>query len=617
MRLINFHAENIFSLSNVDLSLDNRGPVLITGHSIDENKSNGAGKSSLANKGIHWCLFGQTVGGLRGDDVINCHTSGTALARMEFIGNDEQRYVIERTRKPNSLKLTQNEIDISRKLEKDTQELIDQALGRTFDTFVQTDFFGQGKVASYLALPAKEQKRILEDILPLDKLTRWSEAAREIKNSTEETVLTLQKSKATLDGRLQERTNQKIRLESSRDLCKETRENKLSELIKKLITEKEKYKLNIERKQFINKYLTKFPTEKTIQQYINLLRQQSVDFQDQIQTAITSGIQGWEASKLSWDRYITNLNKIIDSNSSGCPTCGSDVDAEHIQYELRNSELKREECIKNIKGGNNEIDKIRKHLNEVTENLKSEMTGLESLKELKMELNYLDVTMAPIGAIEDQIKQLESEINPYIEQLSNFFSDTSAIEDQIRDIDSNIAILSNKIVHVTAWINIFSKNFYAYVLSRACPYLEQRTATHLEGLRNPQFKVRFQTIKELKSGDFRDEFNIGVLSETGGNSFDALSGGEQQLVSFAVGMALADLAETQVEGKSNVLILDEPFVELDYKNQEAVVEYINSDLRKTRETILIISNDEYLKSLIPSRINVVKENGVSNVREEL
>jgi DNA repair exonuclease SbcCD ATPase subunit len=617
MKLLTLHAENLFSLSNVNLSLDNKGPVLITGHSLDENKSNGAGKSSIGSKAIVWCLFGQTVGGLRNDDVINRHTTGTALARIEFIGNDEQRYVIERTRKPNNLKLTQNGLDISRKLEKDTQELIEQALGRTFDTFIQTDFFGQGKLSAYLSLPAKEQKRILEDILPLDKLTKWSETAREMKNDTDKIIAVDQRSKAILEGRLQEIENQKVRLVSSKDLWEKNNLNKLDELNKKLIKEKEKYKLNIEKKQSINEYLEKAQSEESIQQYIILLHQQSVDFQEQLQTLVSTGIQTWEASKLSWDRYITNLNKILDSHSSECPTCGSDIDTEHIQYEINNSELKRKECIKNIKAGNNEIEKTRGHLNVVTNSLKDHMENLESLRELKRELEYLNITMAPVAAIEDQIEQTKQEANPYTEQLNSFSSDTSAIEAQVRDIDENIAILSNKISHITAWINIFGKNFYAYVLNRACPYLEQRTTTHLEGLRNSQFKVKFQTIKELKSGDQRDEFNISVISDTGGSSFEALSGGEQQLVSFAVGMALADLAETQVEGKSNVLILDEPFVELDYKNQEAVVDYINSDLRKNRDTILIISNDEHLKSLIPSRVNVIKENGISNVREEL
>ena len=154
-------------------------------------------------------------------------------------------------------------------------------------------------------------------------------------------------------------------------------------------------------------------------------------------------------------------------------------------------------------------------------------------------------------------------------------------------------------------------------MNRACPYLEQRTARHLEGLRNSQFKVKFQTVKELKSGDQKDEFNIRVESNTGGSSFDALSGGEQQIVSFSLGMALADLAETQVEGKSNVLILDECFTELDAINQEAVVDYINSDLRKTRETILIISNEEHLKSLFPNQIHVVKENGISRIKNSV
>ena len=153
------------------------------------------------------------------------------------------------------------------------------------------------------------------------------------------------------------------------------------------------------------------------------------------------------------------------------------------------------------------------------------------------------------------------------------------------------------------------------MFNKACPYLQARAAYHLKGIGNEQLKVEFSTTKELKSGEERSGFAVVEYSESGGKGFDSLSGGEQQMASFAVGLALADLAETQVQGASHFLILDEPFMALDERNCENLVNYLANELSSKRETILLISNEENLKSLIPTRIHVEKTGGVTSVRE--
>ena len=85
------------------------------------------------------------------------------------------------------------------------------------------------------------------------------------------------------------------------------------------------------------------------------------------------------------------------------------------------------------------------------------------------------------------------------------------------------------------------------------------------------------------------------------------------MTSFAIGLALADLAETQVEGSSHFLILDEPFMALDGRNCENIVNYLSGELAQKRETILLISNEDSLQSLISNRIHIVKSGGVSRL----
>ena len=149
MKLLNVKITNIFSITDVELDLEDRGIVLITGYSKDENDSNGSGKSSLAHKAITWGLWGNTAIGVRGDRVRKRDTKSGEV-RVQFVGDDGGTYEITRSRNPNKLCFTLlhhsndskypylNSVsgprDCTQKVASATQMLIDQALGRNFKT---------------------------------------------------------------------------------------------------------------------------------------------------------------------------------------------------------------------------------------------------------------------------------------------------------------------------------------------------------------------------------------------------------------------------------------------------------------------------------------------------
>jgi DNA repair exonuclease SbcCD ATPase subunit len=145
-----------------------------------------------------------------------------------------------------------------------------------------------------------------------------------------------------------------------------------------------------------------------------------------------------------------------------------------------------------------------------------------------------------------------------------------------------------------------------------CPFLEEKTNQYLRDLQNGQLKVKFSTSKVLKSGDGRDQFCVTASSDTGSTVFELFSGAEKQLTSFAVGMALSDLAGMQTEGASSFMILDEPFLYQSPENCERIITFITQHLCD-KSTILIISNEDSLVNLVPNRVHVVKNKGVTTI----
>ena len=186
MKLLKLHAHNVFSIGTIDLDLKDRGLVLVTGWSHDEKNGNMAGKSSVANHCISWGLYGRTVHGVKADAVINTSITNAKHCgvRIHFEGSDGEMYRIYRARKPNSLVLSLKQhdedewFDLSKRNDKDTQAMIDSLLGRDHKTFIQSDFFGQGRERSFLALPGSDQKAVIEEILPLTLLRRGKRRQR-------------------------------------------------------------------------------------------------------------------------------------------------------------------------------------------------------------------------------------------------------------------------------------------------------------------------------------------------------------------------------------------------------------------------------------------------------
>ncbi|GAG54438.1 unnamed protein product [marine sediment metagenome] len=212
-----------------------------------------------------------------------------------------------------------------------------------------------------------------------------------------------------------------------------------------------------------------------------------------------------------------------------------------------------------------------------------------------------------------ELRHKQEESNPWGEEIDKVIVTCGKLAAEAQAAQVKLDAIDEEVHHVSFWRGFFSKELKLQLFESACPFLAERTRYHLDGLRNPQIYAEFNTIKRLADGTAKDEFTVRVFSETGGDGFDSLSGGEQQIVSFAIGLALADLATAQAQGSSGFLILDEPFSQLDSRNSEAIVEYLTSDIGKAKETILLISNEDELKTLIPNRVHVVKKRGVSNI----
>ena len=613
-------------MGKVSVNLASRGLVLVTGFSQDEGGGNGSGKSSLANKAVLWTLFGETAGGLRADSVLNRHGKKTCIGKITFIGRDDSTYRIERKR-PAKLSLFKGRDDISAQTAKETQGMINSLLGFDFDTFVQTSVFGQGRYNHYPSLTAKEQKAVLEQILPMEEADRWAEYADKQAKALKVTVSEVRAKVIAAESNLS--TFQRVIAQSEQDgVMFETERASKIEYAKGQMAEA--------RKQFQHEVDAVDQLEKrfegrnvnSITAKMNTIILEVGTWKKYMRDAESKHNEAY-ASRRDWQLKIDSLRneRAIMNLDSTCPTCKRPYDegavdaikarSQEIEVEILAASKTERACETALNHYYTETAKWGRHIMEgegqahICESEARQLDGLAQSREV------IDNKIANAeSASRARLEMAETEENPHVAVFERHKAEVAVAEGQVASATTKHTKLSEELDHLLYWKDVYGRELKLKLFEDACPFLDAQTQYHLAALKNQQIHCEFSTIKRLATGAIKEEFDVVVWSETGGRGFDSLSGGEAQMVSFAVGLALADLANRVGGSESGFLVLDEPFTELDDRNAEAVIEYLTAEIEKGRDTVMLISNEESLKGLIHNRIHVVKKDGISNVQTD-
>jgi DNA repair exonuclease SbcCD ATPase subunit len=600
MKLLHLHAHNVFSIGTIDLDLKDRGLLLITGWSKDDKNGNMAGKSSVANHCISWGLYGRTVHGIKADSVINTSIPNAkhCAVRIHFEGIDGETYRIYRARKPNSLVLSKcigshdgdliysgEWDDLSKRNEKDTQELIDKLLGRDHKTFIQSDFFGQGRERSFLALPGSDQKAVIEEILPLNSLDEWRDKAKqclsdtdlEVKEAEREYQMSQQRE-ITAMAHLSTLESQEAGWDINNDVELEAAQEKLNKVL-------------VVDEAVADEILT-LKESLPHSDAMAVLKKQT-----KLSIELTTHIG-------SLGHKIDTLTADIDSRSSRpdvCMSCNQALPEDRIvanSHQIADDKLKRELLIKE-RGEK----KAKLYLANSMIAVCNEVLVLEGKANSKNQE----------ASIREEIRIKKAAVNPFTSIVAEHRGLVEK-EQYIGEAHRLDAIKKRELwEHYNFWFKAFGTDLKTMLFNQVCPFLEKKANQFLRELDNGQIKVKFRTVKDLKSGDTRDTFCVTASSDTGSNVFELFSGAEKQLTSFAVGMALSELASMQVEGASSFMILDEPFLYQSPENCERIISFVTTHLVGDKSTILLISNEDNLQNLVPNRVNVVKEKGVTSI----
>src|SRR3972149_3478633 len=530
---------NLFSLGQIDLDVPT-GLTLIYGFSLDDKgSSTGAGKSSLAHKAICWGLFGDNITGIKGDGVINIHASSPYFIQIDIL-------------KLHLIDSITNVIlkDLTQQISAQTQEIINSILGLNYETWLMTNFFGQGKNISFIGLSSPKQRDTLSQLLPINIIDKWEENADLFCKNKFNDIEVLTSSNFE---------HQNAVISKSQIIKFIQNKQNLLQVNFNLINNQ----LILQQKQ-IDEY--KSIIEKTRKQLQIISQTKEIFVKKRNKTKLFHkliDVLTYRLEKIQQIRVqaLILIKELEGLKGSLCNYCGNQLTKEQAK-EKKNKRIKIRNKLRNLK-----VDKLEKipSNDQIKEELKSNKYLLLTELGALIKLNY------------KILKSLKQTLHDSHIQYEGYLE----------------------------WKKIFKNDLRHFFFLNVTKFLTNRSNYYIKQLGNPQIKISF-VLEENKLG-------VSGRSETGGENYDMFSGGEQQLTSFAVSLALADLAESQIGSECGFTVLDEPFTNLGAINSQNVIDFINKELVTRKNNIFLISNEEFLQDLIPEQIKVTKLNGISQV----
>jgi DNA repair exonuclease SbcCD ATPase subunit len=616
---------NFLSFGDAEMSLNDQGYVVVKGvnnNPKDSAVSNGSGKSSIWSA-ISYALTGETIQGLR-SNVVNLNGTDDGCFVKLFFNVDGNTYEITRYKDHSEfgtdLKIIVNDKDMSGKGIRESQDLLLQYLPDLNTSLIgSVIILGQGLPHKFSNHSPSGRKEVLE------KLSKSDFMIQDIKDRLEGRNTTLLANKRTIEDSLLALNSQLL---------------VYTQQYSKLIEEQAKIKADVDFDSIITKkqleldqitirhqnYQGRLDSFNQRLNYLNeSLSKESIKKSDYISSKTKESSLNVEPLKeelatvnvliKTLELEISKLKGIVDT----CPTCGqkipgalkpdtSEKDKLYLDYHSR------KDSIINLINTYNVL--IEKEIKDYSDQYDLEVFRIkEEITKVKTEVSTLQTGPDSINQLINKKLMLSNEITSLQNDKKNFLDNKQRLEEKLKEVQTTVDSIKNKIESDTKnkedlqkHIDVINKmstlvkrDFRGFLLSSVINFIDKKVKEYAEDV--------FGT-SEL---EFKLDGNSIDISYCG-KSFENLSGGEKQRVDLIIQFAVRDMMSQYLSFKSNILVLDEIFDNLDMKGTTNVLNLISKKLNDV-ESIFIISHNESLNIPYDSIITVVKdEKGVSKIK---
>lgn len=612
--------ENFLSFKNCELSLDRNGFVLVSGinkRAEDDAKSNGSGKSVLWDA-ISWALTGETIRGTK--DVCNIHIDDGCFVDL-FFSVDNVNYELLRSKNHSkyktNIKLFINGEDKSGKGIRDTERIVKEYLCElSGDILGSVILLGQGLPSKFTNNSPIGRKEILE------KLSNSDYMIEDLKNRITKRLNIITNEKNTLHDSWVTTTTKLTGINRSLENTK----NKLSTLEDKNKLQEQIDILNAEISLIQNKINTFSLEVDSLNHKIDQDNDSLLSLSGTLSNILETLEQQYEPNISVLVNKQSNIsnelsvkkNKLreIESIKDICPLCKQKINGVE---KPDTTELKKEILLieSNLLAVTNELNTIVDQKNKEKAEKKNEITckinelraNLDKNKKRKTEINLeiqsqnnsIATKTNQLLLLKNKIQEYETTLTLLNQQIDELEKESVLLNQQKISIEQKESHNNSRLEILKRFESCLKKEFRSLLLSDIVSFINNKAKEYCFCLFNNE-KIEFRL----------EDNNIDILFDN--KFYENLSGGEKQKIDLIVQFSIRDMLSAYLNFKSNILVVDEVFDNLDTFGCQKVINCIISKLSDIR-TVYIITHHSDLDIPYDSELVVVKnEEGISYIQ---
>lgn len=571
---------------------------------------NGSGKTSIPLI-LQELLYNKNVKSIKKADILNRNIQGnTWSAELEFsVHSDEYKIKCKRTGANSTVILLKNGKDISEHKVLDTYKIINNLIGRDFETFSQLTYQSSTNSLEFLKSADSARKKFLISLFNLD---RYLEIGDELKERLAPINTALAQKQGELksieDFLAQNDIPEKLELIEVVEP-----DDSLLDRIKQLDKEIDAYTQlcnEIDKNHIIKQELESLQFDIGMQKPESDISAEEVR---KLEAQISS-------NKLELSKIRKQLNGLDLSNH--CYACGQEIDNSksiELKADLEKSAADIEEA---IKAEQTVLNVLTSKLDLHFKALKAWDQNNKAIAKFETLSSQLDKTLpddypsyAEINNIQKELKaKYKAQQEAYRKALDTNKSilvrnsKIDALIAQVRQFLARQELVKNDIVELQQQVAIFEvlkKSFsttgiVAYKIENLSKQLEELINYYLAQLSDGQFQIVFRLNKE--------KLNIMVINNGREVEVDSLSGGEFSRLQTSVLLAVRKTLSKMGSNSINLLFLDEVTGVLDEAGKEKLIDVLSNE---TELNVFIVSHD-YSHPLVP-KLQVTKQKGISTV----
>lgn len=569
--------------------------------------SNGAGKSSFFSDAVSWCLYGQTVGGLRTTDIKSWLAKAPPRVAVT-VRKGKTAHVVQRGPRASALTIDGRVVG---------QAEVDALIGLDFAAFAQAVIWGQGQPL-FFDLAPRDKMQLLSDALGLE---RWERRAQAAADRARRLGATLQGVSGELTGLEAAREHAEAAQAEAREASGEwgaSHARKLEELAGAASAARGRADQIEARRGEAALAGDKAGTA------AKLLRPAV----EAAQAKIDEAGRARDDADRALDQAASELRDAKEHLASfaeegACPTCGQAVtkkDAAAHASALGKKIATLEADIKSTKRAKAAAERIIEALEASLARDEAELRGLTEVEaraasDLRVLDRELATAQAQAASAWQAHKDAEGEENPHRDAAARARRRLSELKSEIGALSTRVEKIEASIERAQFWARGF-RDIRLMVIDEVLADLQEMTAAVLEDLGLGDWAVTYSTERETKSGTTQRALSVAVRSPAtdGDVRWESYSGGERQRLRLAGALALSEVLMSHAGADLDFRVLDEPAVGMGGSGVDDLCEMLADYARDAGLKIFLIDHLARKGASFGSTVTVTGGPGGARVR---